>query len=251
MRSWLSWGVNFLGGHPSDSCGRTMADSRTVYYVFQFLDGRYIEVTVGHYPSRMAALRLGSYGANFVETEIVVHPKKGQSFHNPVTHTLAHLAKEKPGVWFIAVVEEERYRLLCQQAEAEWAAEKAKVRELLARTPRQHGPANLDNLPDRLKNRIQLDASGCWLWITLARRRTRWGLRPRKEVRSMEYGSMNFAGRKEGAHRVVYRLLAGDIPDGAFLLHSCDTPACVNPDHLRLGIAEDNVRDWLARRPRR
>lgn len=50
-------------------------------------------------------------------------------------------------------------------------------------------------------------------------------------------------GRKALAHRLVYENTYGPIPVGAMVLHSCDNRACVNPDHLRLGDAKDNVRD--------
>jgi hypothetical protein len=37
----------------------------------------------------------------------------------------------------------------------------------------------------------------------------------------------------------------GPIPDGLFVLHRCDNPPCVRPDHLRLGTAKDNTQDML------
>lgn len=49
--------------------------------------------------------------------------------------------------------------------------------------------------------------------------------------------------RNEGAHRVAWRLTKGPIPDGKWVLHSCDTPACVR--HLWLGTHIDNVRDAI------
>lgn len=44
-----------------------------------------------------------------------------------------------------------------------------------------------------------------------------------------------------GAHRVAYELCIGPIPAGLDVLHSCDTPRCVKPEHLHLGTAQSNA----------
>jgi hypothetical protein len=45
------------------------------------------------------------------------------------------------------------------------------------------------------------------------------------------------------AHRFAWVQRHGPIPDGLFVCHRCDTPACVNVDHLFLGTAMDNIQD--------
>lgn len=49
------------------------------------------------------------------------------------------------------------------------------------------------------------------------------------------------------AHRAVYLALVGEIPIGMIVCHSCDTPHCVNPNHLFIGTYEDNAKDMAAK----
>jgi hypothetical protein len=47
------------------------------------------------------------------------------------------------------------------------------------------------------------------------------------------------------AHRKVWELANGPVPDNLCVMHRCDNPACVNIDHLDLGTQEDNIRDMI------
>jgi hypothetical protein len=61
------------------------------------------------------------------------------------------------------------------------------------------------------------------------------------------YGVMQANGRVRLVTRLVYELNFGAIPEGMMVLHSCDNPACVNIDHLRIGTAKDNTNDMIMR----
>ena len=79
-----------------------------------------------------------------------------------------------------------------------------------------------------------MDDSGCLIWIAALKGEGRHA-----------YGVFNVEPGKpvQKAHRVSWRLAYGDIPKGLGVLHKCDNPSCVNPDHLFLGDQTVNMAD--------
>lgn len=77
------------------------------------------------------------------------------------------------------------------------------------------------------------DGLGCWLWTGL--------------VNNMDYGTFRIGGKSVLVHRFSYELHRGAIPSGMVVMHSCDVPGCVNPDHLKLGTMKDNTQDMMAK----
>lgn len=74
----------------------------------------------------------------------------------------------------------------------------------------------------------------CWLWGG--------GDDGRKES-GEGYGKFLYNGRSLRAHRVSYMMYKGDIPPNCCIMHMCDKPNCVNPDHLQLGTHKENMED--------
>lgn len=54
-------------------------------------------------------------------------------------------------------------------------------------------------------------------------------------------------GKSTLAHRYSYELVYGPIPEGLFVLHSCDVKACVRPTHLSVGTQLENMQQCKAR----
>lgn len=69
----------------------------------------------------------------------------------------------------------------------------------------------------------------CWLWTAST---------------TDGYGQFPLPrGHMQRAHRLAWLWLRGPIPEGLHACHTCDTPSCVNPDHLFLGTDQDNMDD--------
>ena len=74
--------------------------------------------------------------------------------------------------------------------------------------------------------------NGCLEWVGY-RDRQGYGRLMRKAVQSSPLI----------AHRYAYTLAVGPIPPGAVVMHTCDNPPCVKPEHLRIGTQADNIHD--------
>jgi hypothetical protein len=117
----------------------------------------------------------------------------------------------------------------------EWFAAQAELARRRRGPPRvrSSGPRSL---AERLEVGSFLESNfGCRLWCG--------------GVNGGGYGQISVDGRKMLVHRVAYQLAFGPIPDGLDVLHHCDTPCCISPDHLYAGTHQDNM-DAMVRRGR-
>jgi len=83
---------------------------------------------------------------------------------------------------------------------------------------------------DRFLSKVDKTDS-CWLWTAA--------------VSHNGYGFFKLHPIMVKAHRWSYEHFVGPIPDGMLVLHSCDVPRCVNPDHLFLGTQKQNIADMM------
>jgi hypothetical protein len=89
------------------------------------------------------------------------------------------------------------------------------------------------NLIQEYAHRISKTPSGCWQWT---------GYRSQAG-----YGVIHRRGRSFLTHRLAYEAAHGAIPQDAQVLHKCDNPRCVRPDHLEVGSVRKNIRDAVRR----
>jgi hypothetical protein len=91
-------------------------------------------------------------------------------------------------------------------------------------------PGAYKNMAEYILNQKIEKESGCWEWPT------GW---------SKGYATLGVGGKKKKLHRVSYETFVGEIPEGMNVLHRCDNPLCIRPEHLFLGSFADNTRDGV------
>jgi len=94
----------------------------------------------------------------------------------------------------------------------------------MARAREPLGPRILRNMSKR---------GECWIW---AGSKTRDG-----------YGVLTIGRKQYRAHRISYMLFKGHIPEELLICHTCDTPLCVNPDHLVAWTPKQNTQDMISK----
>jgi len=92
---------------------------------------------------------------------------------------------------------------------------------------------------DRFLRHVILHTNGCWVWKGS---KDKDGYGRHRPIPNRSYIR---------AHRFSWMLYRGDIPEYIHVLHGCDNPPCVNPDHLFLGTNRINIDDMVSKHRQR
>jgi hypothetical protein len=84
----------------------------------------------------------------------------------------------------------------------------------------------MDDFLQRINQWYKPDGE-CWIWTG--------------HLSKAGYGSLRYKGKRKPAHRMIYEVLIGEVPDGLELDHLCRRPACVNPKHMEPVTHRENM----------
>ncbi len=137
-----------------------------------------------------------------------------------------------------------RVELVCANCGATFGVQPCYVQRYRFCSPSCRSAAQEGSLAQRFWGKVaKKDDDECWEWL---------GARtsPPPGARTKGYGHLGRGGRGQGhvkATHVSWEIHFGPVPEGLWLLHTCDNPGCVNPAHLFLGDAIANVADMMAK----
>ncbi len=100
---------------------------------------------------------------------------------------------------------------------------------------KQHRPYKARAIPDYVAK----------FWLSVNTSSTCWEWSGSKD--EFGYGRFYVVKDEWPTHRFSWRITKGEIQPGLVVMHKCDNPSCVNPEHLQLGTQADNIKDMDAK----
>ncbi len=85
---------------------------------------------------------------------------------------------------------------------------------------------------EHIDNKVD-KSNGCWIFTG----KRDW----------LGYGVKKLNKKYVYVHRFMYSVFNGPLEDGKVVMHTCDNPSCVNPEHLVQGTHKDNVQDCISK----
>lgn len=95
-------------------------------------------------------------------------------------------------------------------------------------------PRTLEQRKTLFSQQCEVQDNGCVLWMG--------------RVDKDGYGRLNIEGKKVRVHRMALQWSGVHVPSDLLVMHTCDTPRCVNPAHLQVGTVLQNVRDCISKK---